>query len=158
MKFINLRTPLPKDKLVKLLSDNEFVNNGVKFDEKLGKPRMHLKDKGDGKIRITCELTGRPTRDDSFFLLGTYFKGKITETDEGTVIKGHITTAPIYHLVWILLVLAFVAQCIRLGGFSIVPICLIAINLFMFWNEYKKQGLIDRYIKRAIRRAVENKY
>ena len=104
MKFINLQTPLPKDKLVKLLSDNEFVNDGVKFEQKLGKPRMHLKEKGEGKIRMTCELTERPTRDDSFFLLGTYFKGKITETDEGTVIKGHITTAPIYHLVWILLV------------------------------------------------------
>lgn len=158
MKFINLQTPLPKDKLVKLLSDNEFVNDGVKFEQKLGKPRMHLKEKGEGKIRMTCELTERPTRDDSFFLLGTYFKGKITETDEGTVIKGYITTAPIYHLVWILLVLAFVAQCIRLGGFSVVPICLIVINLFMFWNEYKKQGLIERYIKRAIRRGIENKY
>ena len=158
MKFINVMTPLPKDKLLKLLSDNEFVNNGVKFEEKLGKPRMHLKDKGDGRIRITCELTGRATKDDSFFLLGTYFKGKLTETEDGTVIKGHITTAPMYHLVWIALVLAFVAQCIRLGGFSVVPICLIVINLFMFWNEYKKQGLIDRYIKRAIRRAIENKY
>ena len=158
MKFINLQTPLPKDKLVKLLSDNEFVNDGVKFEQKLGKPRMHLKEKGEGKIRMTCELTERSTRDDSFNLLGTYFKGKITETDEGTVIKGYITTAPIYHLVWILLVLAFVAQCIRLGGFSVVPICLIVINLFMFWNEYKKQGLIERYIKRAIRRGIENKY
>ncbi len=157
MKFISIRTPLPKDKLIRLLSDNEFVNDGVKFEEKLGKPRMHLKEK-DGKIRITCELTGRATKDDSFFLLGTYFKGKITETEEGAVIEGHITTAPIYHLVWIALVFAFIAQCIRLGGFSVVPICLIAINLFMFWNEYKKQGLIERYIKRAIKRAVENKY
>ena len=157
MKFISIRTPLTKDKLIRLLSDNEFVNDGVKFEEKLGKPRMHLKEKG-GKIRITCELTGRATKDDSFFLLGTYFKGKVTETEEGTVLKGHITTAPIYHLVWTALVIAFIAQCIRLGGFSVVPICLIAINLFMFWNEYKKQGLIERYIKRAIKRAVENKY
>ena len=158
MKFINIRTPLQKDKLLKLLSDNEFVNGGVKFEEKLGKPRMHLKEKKDGKIRITCELTGRATRDDSFFLLGTYFKGKITESEEGTVLKGHITTAPIYHLVWLALVITFIAQCIRLGGFSVIPICLIAINLFMFWNEYKKQGLIERYINRAVKRAYENNY
>ena len=158
MKFINIRTPLPKDKLLKLLSDNEFVNDGVKFDEKLGKPRMHLKDNGDGRVRITCELTGRATKDDSFFLLGTYFKGKITESEEGTVLKGHIITAPIYHLVWIALVITFIVQCFRLGGFSVVPICLVAINMFMFWNEYKKQGLIERYLHRAIRRAIENKY
>lgn len=158
MKQIKIHTGLEKDKLLKLLSDNDFVNDGVKFDEKLGKPLMHLKEKRDGKIRITCELTGRATRDDSFFLLGTYFKGRITETEEGAVLSGFITTAPIYHLVWLALVLIFVLQCFRLGGFSVVPICLIAINLFMFWNEYKKQGLIERYIKRAIRRAHENKY
>ena len=77
MKFLNLKTPYSKEQLIKLLSDNDFVSSGVKFDEKLGRPMMHLKEKKDGGIRMTCELTDRPTRDDSFFLLGTYFKGKI---------------------------------------------------------------------------------
>ena len=158
MKIVNITTNLPKDKLLSLLRNNDFVNDGVKFDEKLGRPFMHVKEKKNSGLRITCELTGRATKDDSFFLLGTYFKGKITETEGGTRLTGYITTAPIYHLVWAVLVALFVLQCINLQGFSVVPICLIAVNLFMFGNEYKKQGLIERYIKRAVRRAVENKF
>ena len=158
MKLIDIRTDLPKEKLLELLRDNDFVNGGVKFEEKLGKPFMHVKEKNDNKIRITCELTGRATKDDSFFILGTYFKGRITESEGETRLRGHIITAPIYHLVWLALVVLFVLQCFRVGGFSVVPICLVVINLFMFRNEYKKQGLIERYIKRAVRRAVERKY
>ena len=157
MKFLNLKTPYSKERLLKLLSDNDFVSSGVKFDEKLGRPMMHVKEKNDGNIRITCELTGRPTKDDSFFLLGTYFKGKITETDEGSILKGYITTAPIYHLVWLGLIVLFILQCIKLGGFSIVPVFLVALNFVMFSNEYKKQGLIERYVFRALRRAAEEK-
>ena len=148
---------MPKSRLLDILRDNDFVNGGVKFDEKLGKPMMHLSENGSG-IRITCELTGRATKDDSFFLLGTYFKGKITETDGQTRLSGYVITAPVYHLVWAVLILIFILQCIHLGGFSVVPICLIAVNFFMLGNEYKKQGLIERYIKRAIRRADERKY
>ena len=158
MKTINVKTNLPKDRLIALLRNNDFVNDGVKFDEKLGKPFMHIKEKKDSKLRITCELTGRATKDDSFFLLGTYFKGKITETEEGSQLTGYIVTAPIYHLVWAALVALFILQCIKLQGFSVVPICLIAINFFMFGNEYKKQGLIERYIKRAVRRASERNF
>ena len=158
MKLLNIQTRLPKEKLLRLLADNDFVSGDVQFDEKLGTPFMHVKEKQGGKIKITCELTGRPTKDDSFFLLGTYFKGRITETEEGAILKGHITTAPLYHLVWLGLVILFVLQCFKLGGFSVVPICLVVVNLFMFWNEYKKQGLIERYIRRALRRAHERKY
>ena len=157
MKLINVTARLSKSKLLEILRDNDFVNGGVKFDEKLGKPMMHLKEK-NSRVRITCELTGRPTKDDSFFLLGTYFKGRITETEEGTRLSGYVITAPIYHLVWTALIVIFILQCINLGGFSVVPICLIVMNFFMFGNEYKKQGLIERYIKRAIRRADERKY
>ena len=157
MKFLNLRTPYSKEQLLKLLSDNDFVNAGVRFEEKLGRPMMHIKEKKNGAIRMTCELTGRPTKDDSFFLLGTYFKAKITETDEGSILKGYIVTAPIYHLVWIGLVVLFILQCIKLGGFSVVPIFLVGLNFIMFSNEYKKQGLIERYVMRALRRAAEEK-
>ncbi len=156
MKLLKFKTPYSREQLIKLLSDNDFVSSGVKFEEKLGKPMMHLKEK-NGKIRMTCELTGRATKDDSFFLLGTYFKGTITETEEGSILKGHVITAPIYHLVWLGLVVLFILQCFKVEGFSVVPICLVVINFFMFWNEYKKQGLIERYIKRALRRAAEAK-
>ena len=157
MKFLNLKTPYSREQLLRLLSDNNFVSSGVKFDEKLGKPMMHLKEKKDGSIKMTCELTGRPTKDDSFFLLGTYFKARITETEEGSILKGYIVTAPLYHLVWIGLVALFIIQCINLKGFSIVPVFLVALNFIMFSKEYKKQGLIERYIIRALRRAAEEK-
>ena len=156
MKFFNLKTPYSREQLMKLLSDNDFVSSGVKFDEKLGRPMMHLKEKRGG-IRMTCELTGRPTKDDSFFLLGTYFKGKIVETEGGSILKGYVLTAPIYHAVWLGLIVLFVLQCIRLGGFSVVPLFLVALNFIMFSKEYKKQGLIERYIHRALRRAAEEK-
>ena len=157
MKFLNLKTPYSREQLLRLLSDNNFVSSGVKFDEKLGKPMMHLKEKKDGSIKMTCELTGRPTKDDSFFLLGTYFKARIAETEEGSILKGYIVTAPLYHLVWIGLVALFIIQCINLKGFSIVPVFLVALNFIMFSKEYKKQGLIERYIIRALRRAAEEK-
>jgi len=156
MKRIKIHTHLTKEKLLSVLRDNDFVNDGVKFDDKLGNPLMRLAQKGE-RIKITCELTGRATKDDNF-LLGTSFKGKITEKEDRAIITGLITTAPIYHLVWFALVVVFILQCIRLGGFSVVPICLVAINIFMFWNEYKKQGLIERYIKRAVRRAKEKHF
>ena len=157
MKFLNLKTPYSREQLLKLLSDNNFVSSGVKFDEKLGKPMMHLREKKNGSIRMTCELTGRPTKDDSFFLLGTYFKFKIVETDGGSILRGYIVTAPIYHVVWLGLVVLFILQCIRLGGFSVVPVFLVALNFIMFSKEYKKQGLIERYVIRALRRAAEEK-
>ncbi len=151
MKFIDITFDGASDDVLKFISDNNSVNAGVVFDESRGVPTMRVKRKENGKIKITCELIGGPTRDNGFFV-GTYFTGKITETSEGARLKGIITTAPIYHLFLIVLIGVFIFQCIRLGGFSVIPPIIVAFDILMFWKEFKKQGYIERYLKRAQRK------
>lgn len=153
MHFINLEFAAPKDKVLSAVSDNDFVNQNVRFDEQNGKPLMKFKEK-NGKIKITCEMLGKPTKDNGF-LVGTYFSGRLTEKNGVTKLKGIITTAPIYHLIMILLVAVFIYQCIHLKGFSVVPILLVFLSLFMFKDEFNKQGYIKRYLFRAERRFRE---
>ena len=151
MKLVNLKCQLSRDELLSVLSDNERVNRGVIFDEKLGRPLMHLKEKGSA-IKIKCELTRRATRDDGF-LEGTYFKGKIKDTEDGSVISGVILTAPIFHSIIALLFIVFVVQCFIVGGFTPIPVIMLAFDIVMFYTEFKKQGFIFRYILRAIKRG-----
>jgi hypothetical protein len=151
MKFIDISFDGKAEDAVKFISDNNSVNSGVVFDESRGVPTMRVKEKPSGKIKITCELVGGPTRDNGFFV-GTYFSGRITETSEGARLKGVITTAPIYHAFLIILIGVFIFQCIRMGGFSVVPPIIVAFDVLMFWKEFKKQGYIERYLKRAQRR------
>ena len=150
MKFINVDYPVTKSELIERLSDNGFVNAGVNFDEKFGTPHMKIKEKGK-KIKITCEMMGRSKRDNGF-IVGTYFSGKITERDGGCTLKGVITTAPIYHLCLIILIGVFIYQCINLGGFSVVPIFVVLFDVFLFKDEFKKQGYIERYLYRAYKK------
>ena len=155
MKLINLTTEATAQTVIEALKDYEAVNDGVRFDENVGIPRMKVKEKGNS-VRITCELTGRPTKDDGF-LVGTYFKGKILQGDGKTTVKGAILTAPIYHLVLAAMFIAFIFVCISKGGFSIVPVCLLVFDYFMFRLEYKKQGIIQRYIARALKFAENSR-
>ena len=152
MKFISLDFPISKEETLALISDNARVNRNVNFDERRGKPLMKVKDKGEGKIKITCEMLERPTKDNGF-LVGTYFTGKLTEKNGGTRLRGIIMTAPIYHLVLIALVVLFIVQCIYLKGFSVIPVIIVIFSLFMFKDEFRKQGYIARYLQRASRRA-----
>lgn len=152
MKFISLDFPISKEETLALISDNARVNRNVNFDERRGKPLMKVKDKGEGKIKITCEMLERPTKDNGF-LVGTYFTGKLTEKNGGTRLRGVIMTAPIYHLVLIALVVLFIVQCIYLKGFSVIPVIIVIFSLFMFKDEFRKQGYIARYLQRASRRA-----
>ena len=151
MKLINFNAEASLVSVIEALKDYERVNEGVRFDENVGIPRMKVKEKGSS-IRITCELTGRPTKDDGF-LVGTYFKGKISQNNGTSTVKGVILTAPIYHLVLYLMFVAFIFVCISKGGFSVVPVCLLVFDYFMFKLEYKKQGIIQRYISRAVKYA-----
>ena len=100
-------------------------------------------------------MIGGPTKDNGFFV-GTYFSGRLSEKDGRTKLKGIITTAPIYHLFLIALVVVFIIQCFRLRGFSVIPPIIIIFDIFMFKNEFKKQGYIKRYLYRAARRMCEN--
>ena len=151
MKFIDITYDGSAEDVVKLISDNETVNADVKFDDSKGVPHMKIKRKDKGRIKITCEFVGGPTKDNGF-LVGTYFSGKLTEADGKTRLKGIITTAPIYHLFLIALVGVFIYQCFRAGGFHILPPVIVAFDIVLFWKEFKKQGYIQRYLMRAARK------
>ena len=151
MKFIDVTYSGGAEEVLKLLSDNDRVNEGVNFDDSRGIPHMRIKRRENGRFKMTCELVGGPTKDNGF-LVGTYFSGKAIEKDGVTRIKGVITTAPIYHAILILLIGFFIFQCIRLGGFSVIPPVIVAFDIVMFWKEFKKQGYIERYLRRASRR------
>ena len=155
MHFVNLQFRAGKDEVLSAISNNEYVNRNVRFEEENVKSLMKIREK-NGKIKITCEMLGKPTKDNGF-LVGTYFSGKLTEKNGVTKLKGIILTAPIYHLVMLALVGVFIYQCTHLKGFSVVPIFLVLFSLFMFKDEFKKQGFINRYLHRACRRLNEDK-
>lgn len=133
-----------------MLADNDRVNENVRFDGAPGKPLMKLKEKS-GRLRITCEFTGRATKDNGF-IIGTFFLGRIKEKDGKTVLRGIITTDPLFHLLIIGLFAFFVVQCIINKGFSVMPIFVVLFDLMLYKDEFKKQGYIQRYLFRAIRR------
>ena len=158
MKLINISTSKGKDEVLAAIKDNNKVNEGVRFDDKHGgKPLMHVKE-SDGKLRIKCEMIGRPTKDNGF-LAGTVFRGSITERDGVTTVKGIITTSVIYHLALLaLIVLVFVQMFIH-SAYGLISVLIFAIGFeFMFFtDEFKKQGYIERYLARAIRRLESGK-
>ena len=110
-----------------------------------------------GKLKIKCEYIGGATKDNAF-IDGTSFVGKIAEKNGKTEIKGVITTPLIFHLILAVMFIAFVAVCISKQGFSIVPLCLIVFDVFMYKDEFKKQGLIERYIARAVKRLEKDDF
>ena len=154
MQFINVEYNAPKEKVLEMLKDNERVNKNVRFDNDGVKPLMKIKDKGNGRIKINCEMIGGPTKDNGF-LVGTYFSGRMKEKDGVTRLKGTITTAPFYHLFLIALIAVFIVQCFRVKGISFIPPILVVFDIFMFKNEFKKQGYIKRYLYRAERRLSD---
>ena len=157
MKFINLKTEKSSAELLSIISDNTRVNSGVKFaDKKGGKPFMHVREK-DGRLRVRCEMMGRPTRDNGF-LMGTQFYGRITEKNGEATLRGIILTSPIYHLIVLALAVALIAQMIYNGSISSIPILIFAtaFEFLFFIDEFRKQGYIQRYLERAVRRLESN--
>ena len=155
MLIVNYKITASRDEVMESLADNNTVVEEEKFDTSLGKPRIHIKTSGE-RIRMLCEIVDAPTKDRDF-KLGTSFLGRIKECDGITKISGIIVTAPIYHLVLLILFAYFIYKCISLGGFSIIPVCLLAFDVFMFWREFKKQGIIKRYIFRALKITYKKK-
>ena len=158
MKFISIKTNNTAPELLAMIRDNTRVNEGVKFaDKKGGKPFMHVKEK-DGKIRIKCEMMGRSTKDNAF-LMGTEFYGRITEKNGETTLKGVIVTSPIYHAVVLILAAFLIAQMIYSGNVSSIPILVFAaaFEIMFFADEFKKQGYIERYLDRTVRRLEKSK-
>ena len=153
MLFVNYDIHSTKESVLESLYENDLIVEQEKYDTKSGIPKMSVKQNGD-KIKITCEFTGRATKDNAF-LEGTYFVGKLTESGGVTALKGIILTAPIYHLILAIIFGLFIYQCISLGGFSPVPIILLVFSIFMFREEFKKQGIIKRYIFRAFKNTYK---
>ncbi len=151
MRFIKLKSGLSRDRLLDVIRDADFVNDRVKFDESKGKPVLHIKDNGK-LVRMRCELIGGPTKDNGF-LEGTYFIGTLKERENDTSLNGIIITAPIYHTFLAILFAFFIYRCISIGGFNPLPVILLLFSLLLFKREFEKQKIIDRYLKRAIRKS-----
>ena len=155
MKFLKLDSTASRDELLSVINNSELVNDRVMFDENKGKPTVHVKDNGK-RIKIKCEMVGGPTKDNGF-LEGTYFIGTLKESEYGTRLRGMIITAPIYHTLLLLLAVFYAYRCIALGAFNPVPLILLIFSIFMFKGEFEKQGIIERYLHRAFKRANKNK-
>ena len=149
MKFINYKIHATVDDVREALCDGDLISSQENFESAKGTPRFHVKEK-KGKFKIKCEYTGGATKDNGF-LEGTYFVGRLFQRKEQAILRGIILTAPIYHTVVILLFAFFVVQCIVKRGFTPVPIILLIFSLFMFKDEFKKQGIIKKYIFRAFK-------
>ena len=155
MKLINIKAPIGAEEYLSAIRDHNRVNEGVSFDPKLGKPVFKVKEKRC-RIRVSCTYVGGNNRDDGF-LVGTYFVGRLRESDGVTTLKGVAVTSPLFHLVLLVLTVLFILKCIELGGFSVVPLIFLAVSILMFGKEYKKQGVIKRYLYRAMAKCVKAK-
>ena len=149
MLFVKYDIHAPIDAVRQSLSENDKIISDERFDTSKGYPLIHTKENGE-KIKMSCEFCGR-ARKDNAFLEGTYLLGNFFERDGVTTLKGIILTAPIYHSILILLFAFFIYRCFSLGGISIVPICLVIFSVFMFYDEFRKQKIIKRYIFRAFK-------
>ena len=159
MKIINIQTTKSAPELLSMIRDNSRVNDGVKFaDKKGGRPFMHVKEK-EGRLRVKCEMMGRPTKDNGF-LVGTAFYGSITEKNGQASLNGVIVTSPIYHAIIVsLAIVSIIAQMIVGFNPAAIPVLVFAVafEVMFFGDEFKKQGYISRYLERAVRRLEKNK-
>ena len=152
MKLINQKINASREQFLAFLCDNEATNKNVKFESKRGTPVMHVKE-NEGKISIKCEYVGGPTKDNAF-LEGTSFKGRLKEKNGELFLSGILWTAPIFHTVLFLAFAVYIALCIMGGSFTPMPLIVILFDIFMYKDEFAKQGLIERYIQRANKRST----
>ena len=154
MKTVNILTKKSKDEVLDFLNNNDKVNENVRFDDKKGgRPYMHIKER-DGRLKIRCEMVGRPTKDNGFVIMGTVFNGNIKEKNGVTQITGIATTSVIYHIIMSLLAVFLLISIFAFDMYQLIAIlvCVIAFEFIFFYDEFKKQGYIVRYIERAIKR------
>lgn len=154
MKFISIKSSASRDSILDAVKNSERVNSGVKFDEKRGRPIIKVKERGT-QLYLTCEMVGGHTKDNGF-VIGTFFLGSLKERDGVARLSGIIMTAPFYHLVLIGFCIYFLIQSFIVGGITLVPIILVIFSWFIFKDEFKKQGIIKRFLHRAVRYAENN--
>ena len=156
MRFVSLSGDTTSDRLHSAIDNAERVNAGVKFPDGQGRPVMHRKPLG-GLTYISCEMVGGSGGKDNGFLIGTFFLGRISEKNGRTRLGGVILTAPIYHLALIAFCIYFLVQSFVVGGITLMPLILVVFTYFLYRSEYKKQGVISRFLRRAMRYAEENR-
>ena len=149
MLFVNYDIEAPKELLLSKILNNDAVVEAENYDASNGKPKMHIKNKAE-RLKIRCEMIERATKDNGFFE-GTYFLGSVKERGGRSRVRGVILTAPIYHLVFLILLGIVVYQSIMMVAIPITAIFLVLFDLMMFRGEFKKQSLIKRYILRAFK-------
>lgn len=155
MKLVSLKTRLSREEYLSALADHNRINEGIAFNEKLGKPAFSVSEKKN-RIKVKCTYVGGNNKDNGF-LVGSYFLGWIKERDGVTTLKGVAVTSPLFHLVLVGLTVLFIIKCMELGGFSVVPPVFLVMSLLLFKDEYKKQGLIKRFLYRAKLRTERSK-
>lgn len=151
MKFVSIKSSARREEIVDALAKSDKVNEHVRFDERRGKPLMKLKSK-KSTLYITCEMIGGPAKDNGF-IIGSFFLGRVKERAYGSKISGILLTAPLYHLVLLGFCAYFVVRSFEVGGIAPLPFIIAATSLLFFKDEFKKQGLIKRYVHRAVRYA-----
>ena len=151
MKFVSIKSSATEKDVVDALGNSEKVNERVQFDERRGRPLMKLKRKKN-TLYISCEMIGGPAKDNGF-IIGSFFLGKIKERENGTKIAGILMTAPIYHLVLLGFCVYFAIRSFEVGGIAPLPFIIAGTSLLFFKDEFKKQGIIKRYVHRAVRYA-----
>ena len=138
------------------MNDKNLVADDESFRTAKGRASIIIKERGEG-VKMKCRMIDGPTKDNGF-LEGTTFYGSVKERNGVTKVKGIVVTAPIYHLIIIALLVVLVIRCIALAAINPVPIILAIFSVFMFKDEYKKQGIIKRYIFKALKTTYRNKY
>ena len=156
MKFVNYKIGASREEVMASLRDNSIIADDEAFKTKKGRASMSVREKGN-RIKIKCRMVDGPTKDNGF-LEGTTFWGSVKEKDEVCCVKGIIMTAPIFHLVLFALMALLVIQCIRLGGINPVPIILFIFSIFIYKDEYKKQGMIKGFIYKSLKTTYMKKH
>ena len=153
MKKVDIKSNASKDKILSYLKNCELVNSRVKFDAKNGKPTFFVKEKKNF-FTVKCQYQNDNVKDGGF-LEGTYFIGRIIEKDGISNLKGIILTAPIYHSILLTIMAIYIVRSFVIGGFNPVPAIMFIFSIVMFRNEFGKQGVIERYLHRAVKKSSE---
>ena len=151
MKRVALDISASAERVLDMLTDNVAVNRGVRFDEREGTPTASIRRAKNGRVRIRCRMVGGTSRDNGY-IEGTFFYGRLREVEGVTRVRGTIVTEPVFHTAFFALLAYFIYTCFRVGGFSVVPVCLAVFIPLMMRREYRKQAYLLSYMHRAARR------
>ncbi len=147
MKFVKIIAEATRERVLEVLENPEMASGKSKYDERRGKPNIKTKTKGNW-LYATCEMVGGYKKDNGF-LVGTYFLGRMKEKDGKTYIGGVVVTSPIYHLLLLGFCIFFIVRAILTLSFNFLPVVLSLFSLFMFKDEFKKQGIIKYAFKKT---------